>query len=430
MCLVVTGFIFLSSLTAYADTFTVTSLDDSGPGTLRAAIEKANENQGADTIEIEAVGTIELSSYLPSITDPVTIYPDKGVTIKAPSPSGESTCKSIFEVRSDDVTIEKLTLYSENNEMATAVSVYNAKNVTIDSNVISMKNKQCPGILFSGSTGSIKDNKIEGNDSLFGILITPYYGDDVSPDNFGDDKLSEVEVSGNTFSSKLMYPAIEIRDESNINDVRHTFTQNTFGMPSVRSLLVKHTWRGTVELLHGYGGNWSAVDGGQVVTVTTKCGDTVAETTLDVYSSSNSSPNLGTWGANGFNYNDVRTWPVITSEFVNWKGKYYSCEHTVVTSGNYSGSTKFSFDGNSKTDPVDPDYGLPFTNDKNSTTEGRYQIAQILFYDPPPPTPTPTLTPTPAGYPASIPEPSTFLLIMSGITGIGLWYEVRRQKRG
>ncbi|GAG24572.1 unnamed protein product, partial [marine sediment metagenome] len=72
---------------SWSDTFTVTSTDDSGPGSLREAIESANANAGLDLIAFNIPGpgphTIQpiplppLEPYpilaLPMITDPVII---------------------------------------------------------------------------------------------------------------------------------------------------------------------------------------------------------------------------------------------------------------------------------------------------------------------------------------------------------------------
>lgn len=55
-------------------TFTVTTLSDSGAGSLRQAILSANANPGADSIQFSVAGTIELTSGpLPTITSNVTI---------------------------------------------------------------------------------------------------------------------------------------------------------------------------------------------------------------------------------------------------------------------------------------------------------------------------------------------------------------------
>ncbi len=62
----------------WGDTFTVTSTDSLGPGSLYEAINQANAHPGADTItfNIPGSGVHEISvgdNGLPEITDPVTI---------------------------------------------------------------------------------------------------------------------------------------------------------------------------------------------------------------------------------------------------------------------------------------------------------------------------------------------------------------------
>ena len=54
-------------------TFTVTNLLNAGAGSLRAAINEANANPGADEIAFAVVGTVPLSTALPAITDAVSI---------------------------------------------------------------------------------------------------------------------------------------------------------------------------------------------------------------------------------------------------------------------------------------------------------------------------------------------------------------------
>jgi predicted outer membrane repeat protein len=56
-----------------AATFVVTTLNDSGPGSLRQALQDANASPGADLIRVTATGTLLLASPLPVITDAVTI---------------------------------------------------------------------------------------------------------------------------------------------------------------------------------------------------------------------------------------------------------------------------------------------------------------------------------------------------------------------
>src|SRR5688500_10895688 len=63
---------------ARAASFTVTSTADSGPGSLREAIENANAMPGADSITFALSGTITLVSALPPITDPAGLSIDGG----------------------------------------------------------------------------------------------------------------------------------------------------------------------------------------------------------------------------------------------------------------------------------------------------------------------------------------------------------------
>ena len=53
--------------------FTVINLLDSGPDSLRAAVEAANANPGPDTIDFATTGTIALTSGQLDITDSLTI---------------------------------------------------------------------------------------------------------------------------------------------------------------------------------------------------------------------------------------------------------------------------------------------------------------------------------------------------------------------
>jgi hypothetical protein len=59
---------------AGADPYSVTNTNDSGAGSLRAAILAANSHVGLDTIHLETTGTIELQSALQVIFSPVSIF--------------------------------------------------------------------------------------------------------------------------------------------------------------------------------------------------------------------------------------------------------------------------------------------------------------------------------------------------------------------
>lgn len=71
--LLILGASCLPAAGAIADPYPVTNANESGTGSLRAAIVAANSHPGADTIPIEATGTIELGSAFQVIFDPVSI---------------------------------------------------------------------------------------------------------------------------------------------------------------------------------------------------------------------------------------------------------------------------------------------------------------------------------------------------------------------
>ena len=72
---VLAAFVLLLALPAGADaaTLPVTNTNDSGPGSLRAAIMRANQLSGPDRIAIEATGTIPLVFALPTLTTEMVI---------------------------------------------------------------------------------------------------------------------------------------------------------------------------------------------------------------------------------------------------------------------------------------------------------------------------------------------------------------------
>lgn len=73
----------VSSLTtaAWADTFTVTRTNNTGPGSLPVAINTANATPGQHTIEFSVTGVIELVSPLPLITNSLTINGRSNITV-------------------------------------------------------------------------------------------------------------------------------------------------------------------------------------------------------------------------------------------------------------------------------------------------------------------------------------------------------------
>jgi hypothetical protein len=107
------GFVWLlgtdSLPVARASTYTVTSTDASGPGSLRQAILDANANVGHDTIDFapSVSGTIVLTDTLPQIDDDLTIT---GPGPDALSISGDNAYRVLEIASSTAVTISNLTI--------------------------------------------------------------------------------------------------------------------------------------------------------------------------------------------------------------------------------------------------------------------------------------------------------------------------------
>lgn len=96
----------VSNLPSLAATFTVSSLADSGTGSLRQAVLSANATAGQDLVDITVSGTITLTSGEIPITDDVFV---NGRGAQSTTVSGNDLSR-IFAVQGADVTLSRLTL--------------------------------------------------------------------------------------------------------------------------------------------------------------------------------------------------------------------------------------------------------------------------------------------------------------------------------
>ncbi len=91
----------------HADTYTVTTTDASGPGSLRQAIIDANANPGHDTIGFGITGAIVLTDALPVISDDLTIAGPGAVQLAV---SGDNQFRVFYIESSTAVTMTGITV--------------------------------------------------------------------------------------------------------------------------------------------------------------------------------------------------------------------------------------------------------------------------------------------------------------------------------
>src|SRR5215831_15958668 len=106
----------LSASIVFANTYSVTTTNDSGVGSLRQAILDANGHPGADTITFNITGsgvqTIAVASSLPAVTDPVTIdgYSQTGATANTNPPDAGTNAQIMIEIDGTNTTFPDSTL--------------------------------------------------------------------------------------------------------------------------------------------------------------------------------------------------------------------------------------------------------------------------------------------------------------------------------
>ena len=150
------------------NTFMVTNINDSGPGSLREAIADANANPGADLISVSANGTLLLLSPLPVVTDSVTI---QGPGSSLFAVDGNNSFRGL-DLSAADVILADLTIQ---HGVVTGSAEYGAGirssgTLTLDRVEVIDNTAQSHGAgIFSSGNLTITDGGIRNNTSTNGI---------------------------------------------------------------------------------------------------------------------------------------------------------------------------------------------------------------------------------------------------------------------
>ena len=148
-----------------AATFTVSTLNDSGAGSLRQAILNANATTGPDVIQITAVGTLQLLSALPIITETVTI---QGPGMSQLAVAGGSGFR-VFESTAVPLTVTDLTVQngapaSDPGGGIRSLGTLTLTNVAVLSNTTPVRG----GGVFVDGAAWIVNGRFENNRALGG----------------------------------------------------------------------------------------------------------------------------------------------------------------------------------------------------------------------------------------------------------------------
>jgi LPXTG-site transpeptidase (sortase) family protein len=349
-----------------------------GPGTNRNQI---TENRDPAGIQRNGRGIAVINAYG---TSP---FPAIGSTISGP----------------EDTLIENNNICNNNGD---GIYVVRSMNFRINQNQIC--NNSSNGVLIVGSSGTVTANQIRGN-VRDGIRVEPHYGADRDPANYADDAVSAVDIHNNELQNNGGTGIRGVDNEADADEDPPTLSVNNAFGGNAQGRVVQE-WFGAVEVLDGSYNPVSSLTTGSIASAA--CGTSYS---LEVYDAGAWGPSNNGLGYGPFRLNNVGTWLLILSDFVDNTGTYRNCEpHAVSASdGVASGSALFSYDGNASTHPVAPDPGIPFSR-PNAPRNGRYQVAQVILEAGPTPTPTPTpvptLTPTPSpSAPTPTPTPAPTL---------------------
>ena len=216
---------FLISNTCYSQ-FVVTNGNDSGPGSLREAVDLANAASGADEIIFDGNFTIFLNSGQITLQDDVTITGNgMGNTILDGANNGSN--RILGAINLTDITIEGITFQNSNNTgvNSSALGIGETNNATISN--CEFLNNSSNGELGSGALGvrntniTISGCIFEGNTAI---------NNEASGGAIGTSENGTVTIINTLFSNNTAVKsggALEVRSSGDVLIQNSKFLNNT-----------------------------------------------------------------------------------------------------------------------------------------------------------------------------------------------------------
>lgn len=156
-------------------TFTVTTLADTGAGSLRAAIVEANATLGRDTINFAVAGTIVLQSALPDITDNLDILGPGADTLTIQRDAAAPQFSLFINAMMNDLDLHGLTL-SGGSSATFGGAIQNYGCLCIEECVLSGNSAPAGygGAIYTSGSGTmleIHNSVLTNNSAIYGGAI-------------------------------------------------------------------------------------------------------------------------------------------------------------------------------------------------------------------------------------------------------------------
>jgi len=196
--------LLLPAAPAAADTFTVTSSEDDGTGSLREAIEMAEANANEPTVDqIQfSVSTVDLEGFLPEITTPMTINGPGAGSLNVRRGSGASGQFPLVFVNPSaavTVTIQGLTISDAEASASSGggLQMFGPGTLVLESVIVKDNSAaNAGGLFYSNGFTSIRNSTFSGNDSadLGGAIL----GSQVTTGVHGEAELINSTIDDNS----------------------------------------------------------------------------------------------------------------------------------------------------------------------------------------------------------------------------------------